>query len=91
MATATASATASANVLGVFAHVDTTLHAIRALRQQGFSELTVYTPVPVEEIEEEVEKGRPLSRVRLFTVRPQRSRRQRPGRRSAARFDSGVP
>ena len=63
-----ATATASANVLGVFAHVDTTLHAIRALRQQGFSELTVYTPVPVEEIEEEVEKVRPLSRVRLFTL-----------------------
>ena len=63
-----ATATASANVLGVFAHVDTTLHAIRALRQQGFSELTVYTPVPVEEIEEEVDKGRPLSRVRLFTL-----------------------
>ena len=64
-----ATATASANVLGVFAHVDTTLHAIRALRQQGFSELTVYTPVPVEEIEEDIEKVRPPSRVCLFTVR----------------------
>ena len=61
--------TTTANVLGVFAHVDTTLHAIRAPRRQGFSELTVYTSVPVEEIEEEIEKVRPLSRVRLFTVR----------------------
>jgi len=61
-------APAAANVLGVFAHVDTTLHAIRALREAGFAELTVYTPVPVEEIEEEVEKVRPLSRVRLFTL-----------------------
>ena len=62
-------APATASVLGVFAHVDATLHAIRALRQQGFSELAVYTPVSVEEIEEEIEKVRPLSRVRLFTVR----------------------
>lgn len=59
---------ATANVLGVFAHVDTTLDAIRKLRAKGFSELTVYTPVPVEEIEEEIEKIRPLSNVRLFTL-----------------------
>jgi Protein of unknown function (DUF3341) len=59
---------ATANVLGVFAHVDTTLDAIRKLRAKGFSELTVYTPVPVEEIEEEIEKVRPLSNVRLFTL-----------------------
>jgi len=59
---------ATSYVLGVFAHVDTTLDAIRKLRARGFSELTVYTPVPVEEIEEEIEKARPLSRVRLFTL-----------------------
>ena len=58
----------TANVLGVFAHVDTTVQAIRDLRAQGFSDLTVYTPVPVEEIEHEVEKVRPLSAVRLFTL-----------------------
>jgi molybdopterin-containing oxidoreductase family membrane subunit len=58
----------SASVLGVFAHVDTTLQAIRDLRARGFSDLTVYTPVPVEEIEHEVEKVRPLSAVRLFTL-----------------------
>ncbi|MBI2526703.1 MAG: DUF3341 domain-containing protein [Candidatus Rokubacteria bacterium] len=56
------------SVLGVFAHVDTTLQAIRDLRQRGFADLTVYSPVPVEEIEEEVERVRPLSRVRLFTL-----------------------
>jgi molybdopterin-containing oxidoreductase family membrane subunit len=61
-------APAAAHVLGVFAHVDTTLRAIRDLRREGFAELTVYTPVPVEEIEEEVERVRPLSRVRLFTL-----------------------
>ena len=59
---------ATTNVLGVFAHVDTTLDAIRKLRAKGFSELTVYTPVPVEEIEEEIEKVRPLSKVRFFTL-----------------------
>jgi ActD protein len=59
---------ATASVLGVFAHVDTTLQAIRDLRAKGFSDLTVYTPVPVEEIEHEVEKVRPLSVVRLFTL-----------------------
>ena len=57
-----------ASVLGVFAHVDTTLAAIRDLRARGFSELTVYTPIPVEEIEEEVEKVRPLSKVRVFSI-----------------------
>lgn len=59
---------AGASVLGVFAHVDTTLDAIRQLRAKGFSDLTVYTPVPIEEIEEEMEKGRPLSKVRLFSI-----------------------
>jgi len=59
---------AMASVLGVFAHVDTTLDAIRQLRAKGFSNLTVYTPVPVEEIEEEMEHGRPLSKVRQFSI-----------------------
>jgi uncharacterized membrane protein YedE/YeeE len=57
-----------ARVLGVFAHVDTTLQAIRGLRARGFADLTVYTPVPVEEIEEETERPRPLSKVRLFSL-----------------------
>lgn len=59
---------AAAGVLGIFSHVDTTLRAIRDLRARGFSELTVYTPVPVEEIEHEVEQVRPLSKVRWFSV-----------------------
>ena len=41
---------AAATVLGIFAHADTTLQAIRDLRAKGFSDLKVYTPVPVEEI-----------------------------------------
>jgi ActD protein len=58
----------AAHVLGVFAHVDTTIEAIRQLRANGFSELTVYTPAPVEDIEAEVERVEPLSKVRLFTL-----------------------
>ena len=45
------------NVLGIFAHADTTLRAIQGLRAKGFSDLKVFTPVPVEEIEEEMETG----------------------------------
>jgi hypothetical protein len=59
---------AAASVLGIFTHADTTVQAIRELRARGFAELTVYTPVPVEEIEEEMEKGRPYSKVRLFSL-----------------------
>src|SRR5215468_6686256 len=58
----------AANVLGVFAHVDTTVDAIRQLRAKGFPDLTVYMPAPVHDIEEEVERVRPLSKVRLFTL-----------------------
>src|SRR5262245_45048323 len=59
---------AAPNVLGIFAHVDTTVDAIRQLRAKGFADLTVYSPTPVEEIEDEVERVRPLSKVRLFTL-----------------------
>src|SRR5262249_56155149 len=41
---------------------------IRSLRSKGFADLTVYSPTPVEDIETEVERVRPLSRVRLFTL-----------------------
>src|SRR5512132_3430363 len=68
MRTKATTSMATANVLGVFAHVDTTLQAIRDLRAKGFSNLTVYTPVPIEEIEHEIEKVEPLSKVRLFTL-----------------------
>jgi molybdopterin-containing oxidoreductase family membrane subunit len=56
------------SVLGVFGHVDTTLEAIERLKAKGYRDLTVYTPVPVHEIEDAVERDRPLSRVRLFTL-----------------------
>jgi len=55
-------------VLGVFAHVDTTVRALEELKAKGYHDLTVYTPVPVHEIENVVERDRPVSRVRLFTL-----------------------
>src|SRR5216684_3774599 len=55
-------------VLGVFAHVDTTVRALEELRAKGYHDLTVYTPVPVHEIEDVLERDRPVSRVRIFTL-----------------------
>ena len=55
-------------VLGVFAHVDTTVRALEELRAKGYHDMTVYTPVPVHEIEDVLERDRPVSRVRLFTL-----------------------
>jgi molybdopterin-containing oxidoreductase family membrane subunit len=56
-------------VVGIFAHVDTVVKAIHALRQKGFSGLSSYTPVPVDEIAEALEGPRaPVSPVRFFTL-----------------------
>lgn len=59
---------AAACILGIFAHVDSTVRAIRDLRARGFTDFSVYLPVPVEEIEAALEEGRPVSPVRLFTL-----------------------
>src|SRR5436309_13980634 len=55
-------------IVGVFAHVDTTVRALEELRAKGYHDLTVYTPVPVHEIEEVLERDRPVSRLRLVTL-----------------------
>src|SRR5436853_960854 len=55
-------------VVGGFAHVDTTVKALEDLRAKGYHDLTVYTPVPVHEIEDVLERDRPVSPVRLFTL-----------------------
>ena len=55
-------------VVGVFAHVDTTVKALEELRAKGYHDLEVYTPAPFHEIEEVMERDRPVSRVRLFTL-----------------------
>src|SRR3954467_10391880 len=55
-------------VVGVFAHVDTAVRALEELRAKGYHDLTVYTPLPVHEIEDVLERDRPVSRVRVFTL-----------------------
>lgn len=60
---------APTGVLGVFAHVDTTIQAIRELRARGFEGVTAYTPLPLPEVEEALTgHGLPKSPVRLFTL-----------------------
>jgi Protein of unknown function (DUF3341) len=48
--------------------VDTTVRALEELKAKGYHDLTVYTPVPVHEIEDVIERDRPVSKVRLFTL-----------------------
>lgn len=59
-------ATTATGVLGSFIHVDAATDAIRALKAQGHTDLTVYTPAPNHEIEEALDH--PVSPVRLFTL-----------------------
>ena len=53
-------------VLGVFAHLDTTLEAIKKLRSAGHADFTVYSPIPRHEIEDAL--GQAVSPVRMFTL-----------------------
>ena len=53
-------------VIGAFAELDSTVHAIEDLRKQNFSDITVYTPTPRHEIEEALQP--PKSPVRRFTL-----------------------
>jgi hypothetical protein len=55
-------------VVGVFAYVDTTVRALEELKAKGYHDLTVYMPAPVHAIEEVMERDRPVSRVRFFTL-----------------------
>src|SRR5262247_973162 len=73
-------------VLGIFAHVDTTVRALEDLKSKGYHDLTVYTPVPVHEIEDVLERDRPVSPVRLFTLIGGLT-----GRRRASSSPSGRP
>jgi hypothetical protein len=52
--------------LGVFAHLDTTLDAIKRLRAAGHTDFTVYSPIPRHEIEDAL--GQAVSPVRMFTL-----------------------
>jgi len=53
-------------IVGVFAHLDDLLEAIRHLRAGGFEELRALSPVPLQEIDEAL--GRRESPVRVFTL-----------------------
>ena len=55
-------------LVGVFAHVDTAVKALEDLRAKGYHDLEVYSPVPIHAIEDVMERDRPVSRVRLFTL-----------------------
>jgi molybdopterin-containing oxidoreductase family membrane subunit len=53
-------------VLGVFAHLDTTVAAIKQLRAAGYGDFTTYSPIPRHEIEDAL--GQAVSPVRMFTL-----------------------
>src|SRR5207253_8400425 len=53
-------------VLGVFAHLDATVAAIKELRAAGHTDFTVYSPIPRHEIEDAL--GQRVSPVRMFTL-----------------------
>jgi len=53
-------------VIGAFAELDSTVHAIEDLRKQNFTDITVYSPTPRHELEEAV--NAPKSPVRRFTL-----------------------
>ena len=55
-----------AGVLAAFRHVDDAAHAIRSLKEQGYRDFTVYTPVPNHEIAAAV--GHRISPVRRWTL-----------------------
>lgn len=57
---------AQQGVLGIFPYLDATTTAIRQLRKAGFTDLTVYSPVPRHELEEALEPKE--SPVRLYTI-----------------------
>jgi len=61
--TATAAPT---GVLAVYKHVDSASHAIRQLKESGFKDFTVHTPVPNHEIADAI--GHTVSPVRLWTL-----------------------
>jgi hypothetical protein len=53
-------------VLGVFGHLDSTVHAIEELKRSGHRDFTVYSPLPRHELEHAL--AQPVSPVRAFTL-----------------------
>jgi hypothetical protein len=54
-------------VMGVFYYVDDATEAVRALRESGHRDLSVFSPVPHHGIEKVMEKGESLVRWVTFT------------------------
>jgi hypothetical protein len=57
---------APAGVVAGFRHVDAAVDAIRAVKEQGYRDFTVYTPGPNHEVADAV--GHKVSPVRLWTL-----------------------
>ncbi len=55
-------------VIGHFRYVDDTKQAIVRLKQGGFSDLQLFSPVPNHDLEEELYREKPRSAVRRFTL-----------------------
>ena len=53
-------------VLGVYSHIDTLVYCLKTLKEKGFRNIRVFSPVPSHEIEEII--GEPESPVRFFTL-----------------------
>jgi hypothetical protein len=53
-------------VLAAYRHVDAAVDALRELKEMGYKDFTVYTPVPNQEIADTV--GHKISPVRLWTL-----------------------
>lgn len=53
-------------VVGIFGHMNRLGQAVKSLRRAGFADITVHSPVPCHEFEEET--GRVESPVRFFTL-----------------------
>jgi hypothetical protein len=53
-------------IMAVFEHVDVAADSIRALKEMGHKDMTVYTPAPLHEIEDAI--GHTSSPVRVWTL-----------------------
>ena len=53
-------------VIGAFAELDSTVHAIEDLRKHNYRDISVFSPTPRHELEEAI--AAPTSNVRVFTL-----------------------
>ena len=53
-------------IVAAFSELDSTVHAIEALRRNRFTDVTVYSPTPRHELEHAIDA--PPSKVRIYTL-----------------------